>query len=165
MTSRSSGAELKKIIADMVRALGYECVGTEIGSARGAPLIRVYIDSPGGVRHADCELVSRSVSERIDGAEGEGVRFFQGKYFIEVSSPGIERPLFTEEHYERFAGRDAAVVAKNSGKVAGQIVSCANGALTMKTRDGAVASIPFGEIKRGNLVYAEDACAKKNARQ
>ena len=96
MTSKS--ANFKKIIADIVDETGYECVRVDRLSNPGSVVLRIFIDSPEGIVHKDCEKVSRSVSQYIDRAESEGAQFFKGKYFIEVSSPGVERPLYTEEH-------------------------------------------------------------------
>jgi ribosome maturation factor RimP len=152
--------KMEKIIRETAESLGYECVGVEINSRPGRNTAAVYIDSIGGARHEDCELVSRAVSERLDAEDAAGENIFAGKYFLEVSSPGIERPLFTEEHYARFAGRDAAITASDGRKINGRIVSCENGVVVLKNEDGETA-VPFAEIKRGRLVFTERKGEKK----
>jgi ribosome maturation factor RimP len=99
--------------------------------------------------------VSRDVSEYLDRSESDGTKFFQGKYFIEGSSPGIERPLFTEAHYARFTGSDVTLSAIGRGKMKGAILSCENGIVTLRTEKGEEISLPFGEIKKGNLAFSK----------
>lgn len=147
--------DLKKIAASVARELGYECVGAQCGQGRGGAALRVFIDSPDGIKHADCERVSRAISENFDRAEAEGSNFFQGKYFIEVSSPGVERPLFTEEHYARFAGSRANLSVKGRGKLKGLILSCVNGTVTFRTDEGEDLSLPFGDISKGNIAFED----------
>lgn len=82
-----------------VRGLGYELVGVEYLPQGAHSLLRVYIDTPEGVTVDDCERVSHQVSGALDVEDP-----IHGQYVLEVSSPGLDRPLFTEEHYRRFAG-------------------------------------------------------------
>ena len=151
MTSKS--ADFKKNISDIVGEAGYECVGVDCNSSRGRAILRVFIDSPEGIRHQDCELVSRSVSEYVDRTESEGTKLFQGKYFIEVSSPGIERPLYTEEHYARFAGSKANLRVKGRGKLRGVILSCEKGIVSLRAEDGSEIALKFEDITKGNIAF------------
>jgi ribosome maturation factor RimP len=151
MTSDWFG-KLKKTVSIVTERLGYECVKVGISNMRAPAVLRVYIDSPDGIKHSDCEEVSRAISECLDSADKEGTPFFAGKYSIEVSSPGIERPLFTEEHYARFTGREVSVSTKSGGVAAGVIISCDNGVVTLRTDSGDV-TLSFGDIKKGNLVH------------
>jgi ribosome maturation factor RimP len=93
------------------------------------------------------------LSDFLDEAGGEA--FLSGKYFLEVSSPGIERPLYTEEHYARFAGKLAALDVKGHGKVKGRIVSCTEGIVAVETDDGNILRVRFGDIKKGSLAFDE----------
>ena len=151
MTTKS--ASLKKNIYAIVDEAGYECVGVDLISNSGRVVLRVFIDSPEGIVHKDCEQVSRSVSEYMDRAESEGTKLFKGKYFIEVSSPGIERPLFTEEHYVRFVGSKVGLRARGRGKLRGVLLSCDKGIITLRTEDGAEVALKFEEITKGNIVF------------
>jgi ribosome maturation factor RimP len=152
MTSIDS-ANLKKMIFDIAGKLSYECVGVEFHNCRSGTSLRVFIDSPEGIRHADCERVSRAISENLDLTENEGASFFKGKYFIEVSSPGLERPLYAEEHYARFTGRRASVTVKGRGKIAGVILSCENGVVVMQTGESEKISLRVNDISKGNLLF------------
>ncbi|HTT07388.1 MAG TPA: ribosome maturation factor RimP [Gammaproteobacteria bacterium] len=90
---------LQALLEPVVTALGYELVGIEqvTGGRRG--LVRLYIDQPAGVAVDDCERVSRQVSAVLDVEDP-----IAGGYVLEVSSPGLDRPLYTPAHYARFAG-------------------------------------------------------------
>ena len=146
MAARHVG-DLKKAIYERVSHHGYECVGVELHTSGGQARITVFIDSANGIGHSDCERVSRALSDFLDEAGGEA--FLSGKYFLEVSSPGIERPLYTEEHYARFAGKLAALDVKGHGKVKGRIVSCTEGIV------GNILRVCFGDIKKGSLAFDE----------
>jgi ribosome maturation factor RimP len=156
MASMRAG-DLKKAIYEHVSLLGYECVGAELRKLGGSARITVFIDSAGGIGHSDCERVSRALSDFLDEAERGDEAFLKGKYFLEVTSPGIERPLYTEEHYARFSGKLATLDVRGLGKIKGRIVSCAEGTVAVETGDGNIRHVSFGDIKKGNLAFDEGA--------
>ena len=90
---------LNQVIIPVVEDLGYELWHLESVGAGRSRTVRLYIDSPNGIDLEDCEKVSREVSATLD-VEDEG----SGEYQLEVSSPGLDRPLVTPEHYRRFLG-------------------------------------------------------------
>ncbi|MDX1529528.1 MAG: ribosome maturation factor RimP [Gammaproteobacteria bacterium] len=90
---------LNGLIKPAVEALGYELVGVEYRRGRKRALLRVYIDKSDGITLDDCERASHQVSGVLD-VEDPIVE----QYDLEVSSPGLDRPLFEPEHFERFAG-------------------------------------------------------------
>ena len=96
--------KLHVLIAPVVEGLGYELVGIEYLPQGKHSLMRIYIDQEDGVTLEDCEQVSRQVSAVLDVEDP-----VNGQYSLEVSSPGLERPLFVEEHYTRFAGNQVFV--------------------------------------------------------
>ena len=91
-------AELRKLIEPAVTSLGYELVGVEFIRGKTG-LLRVYIDSEDGVTVDDCKSVSHQVSGLLDVEDP-----IRGQYSLEVSSPGLDRPLFRAPDFERFAG-------------------------------------------------------------
>lgn len=111
--------EKVRAIADRVaRSEGLEVVEVEWrGGARGG-ILRIFIDKPGGVTHADCETVSRQVSTILD---VEDV-IPGGRYNLEVSSPGLDRKLLKKEDYERFAGKKIKVKFRDALEGRKQIV-------------------------------------------
>ena len=89
------------IINPIVIDMGYELLGIEyVGSGKNS-VLRLYIDCEEGVGVNDCETVSRQVSSIMDVDDP-----IIGQYNLEVSSPGIERPLFVIAHYQRFLGHE-----------------------------------------------------------
>ena len=92
------------IINPIVIDMGYELLGIEYVASGKHSVLRLYIDSEEGVGVNDCETVSRQVSAIMDVEEP-----ITGQYNLEVSSPGIERPLFVISHYQRFLGHDVCL--------------------------------------------------------
>jgi ribosome maturation factor RimP len=91
-------SELRKLLEPLVEDLGYELVLVELVGGNGRTL-RLFIDAPGGVMLEDCESTSRQVSAHLDVDDP-----ISGQYNLEVSSPGLERPLVKDEHFIRFVG-------------------------------------------------------------
>ena len=91
--------QLQALLAPVVEALGYQCWGVEFISQGRHSLLRVYIDLPDGVLIEDCEKVSRQISGVLDVEDP-----ISGEYTLEVSSPGMDRPLFTLEQFAAHVG-------------------------------------------------------------
>lgn len=103
----------------------------------------VYVDHPGGVDHALCE--------RVTGV----LRDYLREYSVEVSSPGLDRPLRTPEHFAGAVGRRVRV--RTSGrKLKGEVVSAGTDSVTLVASDGAETEIPYAEIVRANLIPTSD---------
>ncbi len=91
-------------LAPLVEGLGYELWELEYSPGRGNGLLRLYIDAEAGITVDDCERVSRAVSELLDVEDP-----IPGQYTLEVSSPGLERPLRTAQQFARFVGETVYV--------------------------------------------------------
>lgn len=91
--------KVRRIAAPLAAQEGLELVDVEMGGPGGRQTLRLYIDKAGGVSLDDCTAVSRAVSAALDVEDP-----IQGAYDLEVSSPGLDRPLRTEEHFLKFAG-------------------------------------------------------------
>nr|WP_243434422.1 MULTISPECIES: ribosome maturation factor RimP [unclassified Pseudomonas] len=96
--------QLQALLAPVVEALGYECWGLEFISQGRHSLLRVYIDRPEGILIDDCEIVSRQVSGILDVEDP-----ISGEYTLEVSSPGMDRPLFTLDQFARYVGEQVKI--------------------------------------------------------
>ncbi|MCH0749210.1 ribosome maturation factor RimP [Pseudomonas aeruginosa] len=96
--------QLQALLAPVVEALGYECWGVEFISQGRHSVLRVYIDRPEGILIDDCEAVSRQVSGILDVDDP-----ISGEYTLEVSSPGMDRPLFTLEQFAKHAGEQVKI--------------------------------------------------------
>ena len=99
--------EIHRLIAEVTELYGVELVDLELAPLGRRRVLRLLIDQPGGVTLKDCAFVSRKVSEALD--QRDAVPF---AYFLEVSSPGINRPLTRLQHVERFQGELAEVELK-----------------------------------------------------
>ena len=100
---------------------------------------RVYVDHPAGVDHALCERVT------------DVIRDYLREYSVEVSSPGLDRPLRRQEHFEAVLGR--RVRLRTSGrKLRGEVLSAGEQSVKVAASDGAETEIPYHEIVRANLI-------------
>jgi len=151
--------DLYGIINPELELLGFECVKLEVVGSSRSPVVRLYIDKPGGVTVCECAKVSRALGLVLEREDP-----FPGRYLLEVSSPGSNRPLVTEEHYQRFAGQPARVAVENGevGKITytGTIRSCINGDLTLQTDAGDVV-VALRDVVRANLINQEYKIDKK----
>jgi ribosome maturation factor RimP len=100
----------------------------------------VYVDSPEGVDHALCE--------RVTGLLGDYLR----EYSVDVSSPGLDRPLRRQEHFDAARGRTVRVRTTNR-KLRGEVISAGDESVTVAASDGAETDIPYDEIVRANLIH------------
>ncbi|MBT8768689.1 ribosome maturation factor RimP [Pseudomonas boanensis] len=91
--------QLQALLAPVVEALGYQCWGIEFLSQGRHSLLRIYIDHENGILVEDCEKVSRQISGVLDVEDP-----ISSEYTLEVSSPGMDRPLFTIEQFAAHAG-------------------------------------------------------------
>jgi len=96
---RQVPGHIQTIIAPVVESLECELVGIEYGRQGKRSMLRIYIDKEGGVDVKDCQRISHQLSGVLDVED-----VIKEQYQLEVSSPGLDRPLFTLQHFERFAG-------------------------------------------------------------
>lgn len=95
-----TGDELAVLLGPTVERLGYELADLEVRLGGKSGLIRLFIDKPEGIGLEDCEKVSRAVSALLDVEDP-----VPGNYYLEVSSPGLDRKLRKVEHFQRFIGQ------------------------------------------------------------
>lgn len=149
--SRDREGRVAAHIAEGVSASGFELVDVEFAGGSGRQVIRVFIEKADGVNHGDCVRVSRLLGEILDADTALGV----DAYLLEVSSPGIDRPLRTIEHFERFRGETAEVVTHNKiegrSRHCGIIVDVRDGAIVLEQKDLGLTVIPLDGVKKANL--------------
>jgi len=147
---RQAPAKLRELIEPIVRGLGYEAVGVELTGQSGRALLRVYIDRDGGVTVDDCERVSHQVSGMLDVEDP-----ISGDYLLEVSSPGLDRPLFSLADFTRFAGQQAKLklVAPRDGRARyTALLRGVEGDEVLLEVDGEALRVAFDEIDQARLV-------------
>lgn len=146
-----------------VEELGFELVELERAGSRTRPIFRLRIDRPDsrpgepGVTLDDCTAVSRALEPLLDGRADVAER-----YVLEVSSPGVERPLVRRRDWERFAGSEVRMrgkepLAGRARKLEGVIVGVSGGEgeerVLLRLPDGAEVEVPLAEVSGANLVY------------
>ncbi len=106
---RSAPEKLVRLLREEVELLGYEMVAVElIGQGKGGMLLRIYIDHEDGINMDDCVQVSHQVSGVLDVEDP-----IRENYRLEVSSPGMDRPLVQAAHFERFTGHKARIKTRS----------------------------------------------------
>ncbi|HEY0974139.1 MAG TPA: ribosome maturation factor RimP [Solimonas sp.] len=145
---------LERLLEPVINAVGCELVLLEFSPSTKNALLRLYIDVPTGVTVEDCERVSREVAATLDVEDPISTH-----YTLEVSSPGLDRPLVKPAHYERFMNEQARVqlVAPLNGRrrFAGWIRGINERAVTLETAEGVV-ELPLSDIERARLVPEYD---------
>lgn len=143
--------ELTAVFEPVVESMGYELVGVEFHGSEHHGTLRVFIDSENGITVDDCAAVSHQISALLD-VEDPIIH----PYDLEVSSPGINRPLFKVADYQRFAGQNAKIrlaVALNGRKnFSGVLQGVGENDVVLITVDNETFELPFHDIARANLV-------------
>jgi ribosome maturation factor RimP len=156
---------LERDLEAQIEALGYELVELERVGTKARPILRIRVDrvgtTPGnGVTVAECAKVSRALEEYLDAAQG-----LSDKYLLEVSSPGVERPLRRRAEFERFTGWPVSVKLHRKmetygkrieGELCGVSGEGAEEVIRLRLDDGSEVSVPRAEIARANLVFRWD---------
>jgi ribosome maturation factor RimP len=144
-------ARVREIAGRAARERGLELVHVEMAGGARAPIVRIFIDRPPrGVTHEDCSELSQHVGTVLDVED-----FIPGTYTLEVSSPGLERGLYSRADYERFAGRMAKL--KTRGAINGQrnfrgrILAVEGEEVLFDDRTTGRARLPLSEIAKANL--------------
>ena len=140
---------LETRLAPLVEGLGYELWELEYSPGRGNGFLRLYIDAEAGITLDDCERVSRAVSETLDAEDP-----IPGQYTLEVSSPGLERPLRTAQQFARFAGETVFVetVQPLEGRRRFKGTLAAVGDATIEVEvDGRRWTLPVAGIRKAHL--------------
>jgi ribosome maturation factor RimP len=163
VTSTLTQDELSELLTPAIADLGLELVGIEFSPNTAGSLLRVYIDEPErGVTIDDCERASREISALLDVNDPVA-----GRYTLEVSSPGLERPLFTPEHFERFVGHVAKInvnlALDGRRRFQGPIQSVDGDRITID-QDGNAVTIAHANIARARLVPDYAALGMPQAR-
>lgn len=154
----SRSEQLQELLAPGVEALGLELLGIEYVPQPGGSLVRLYIDVPAaaaaegkGVGIDECEAVSREVSAQLDVEDP-----ITGNYTLEVSSPGLERPLFTAAQFARFTGEQVKVALKlpqdGRRRLMGRILGVEGEAISFEVEGAPDMVVQHENIEKARLV-------------
>tara|TARA_B100001093_G_scaffold94988_1_gene87152 strand:- start:53 stop:559 length:507 start_codon:yes stop_codon:yes gene_type:complete len=148
--------ELKALVEPSLSDLGYEIVRVRLMGGDGQKILQVMIDrsdeTPVSVE--DCAVVSRQLSAILDVEDP-----ISGNYNLEVSSPGIARPLVKERDFERFLGFIAKVelekTIRGRKRFRGRLIGCDRGMVSIQTEQGEE-ELPISDIVAANLILSDD---------
>lgn len=142
---------IREIAERVTRSEGLSLVDVEVKGGKFHPLVRVYIDKPGGVSHADCQLVSEQLSAILDVEDP-----FPGRYTLEVSSPGLDRELRKPSDYEYFAGRRIRVVLRQpvegQSVLEGRLAGYGAGKISLDLGTNGTRELDLSAIARAKLM-------------
>lgn len=142
--------KLQELLAPVVEALGFQCWGIEFLSQGRHSVLRVFIEHEEGISVDSCEVVSRQLSAVLDVEDP-----VSGEYVLEVSSPGMDRPLFTLEQYELCKGQQVRlrlrVPFEERRNFQGFISGIEDGDVVVRVEDHEYL-LPFEDIEKANIV-------------
>lgn len=149
--------QLETLLEPIVNSMNYEFIGLEHISQGRHSILRIYIDSETGVNVDDCAKVSRQLGSVLDVEDP-----ISEEYSLEISSPGMNRPLFKLTHYEQFIGEEVKFktfrpqhgehIGTGQRKFRGFITSIEENNILFTIEENQLITIPFSEIEKGNIV-------------
>ena len=140
---------IDELLQPGAQALGYELVAVEM-SGGDTSILRVYIDSSGGVTVTDCAQASRQFSAILDVEDP-----ISNRYTLEVSSPGMDRPLAKPQHFEAVVGEQVKIkmntLINGRRRFTGELIEANNGFAVVEV-DGEQTELPYDEMERARLI-------------
>lgn len=154
MIKQSANEIVANLAEPHAAALGLEVVDVQFLKEGGQRILRVLIDREGGISLDDCEALSRALGEDLDQADP-----IPYSYCLEVSSPGIERPLKKEQDFRRFAGRqiNCRLYSPLQGRknFSGVLLGLEGQEILLESESGAVIRLPLSSVASARLVFKE----------
>ena len=145
-------SKIEAIAERVAQSEGIEIVEIELKGGGRNRFLRISIDRPEGVTHADCETISHQVGAILDVED-----VVPGAYTLEVSSPGVERRLAKYKDFERFTGKIIKVSLRepveNSRRWEGTLATCADGLINLEVAEGKTIQFPFDQVDKANLKF------------
>jgi len=147
-------SKIEEVAQRVAESEGLELVEVEVkGGGAGHRLVRIAIDKPAGVTHADCETVSQQVGTILDVED----LVPGGRYTLEVSSPGVERKLHKPQDYQRFQGKKASITLREpvegSKHWDGALAGFQDGVATLEVKPGKTIAFPVDQVLKAHLKF------------
>ena len=133
------------LLEPVVSGAGYDLEDLTVSAAGKRSVVRVLVDKDGGVTLDDVADVSRLVSEALDAADEQDPTLLGTSYVLEVSSPGVDRPLTESRHWRRNVGRLVAASLRDGSTVEGRITAAGDEGVTLDEQR----LLPWDEVARG----------------
>lgn len=142
--------QVKEVAAIVTAEYGLDFVHAQISGSLKSLVISIFIDKPGGVTHEDCAKTSRKIETLLDAMDS-----IPSSYLLEVSSPGLERELYSQKDFEKFVGSLAKIKvnsAVNGQKnFRGRITDFKDGEIVFDDRTSGVVRFPYSTVVKANL--------------
>ena len=152
MTAPTAGtaARLSQVLAPVVEKSGADLENVDVSKAGKRSVVRVVVDRDGGVSMDDVADVSRAVSEALDALDEAEPGILGPSYVLEVTSPGVDRPLTQPRHWRRNVGRLVTVALREGATVTGRITGADDDELVLDI-DGTERILPLPDVVRGTV--------------
>ncbi len=142
---------MRELLAPILEMEQFELVDVEYKAERAGWVLRIFIDRQGGITVDDCAFVSNKIQDLID------IKIpIPHRYLLEVSSPGLDRPLRTKEHFQRFLGHRAKIRTKEPKEgrknFTGRIVACEDDVLSFEDEQGRLVHLALSSIDKAKLI-------------
>ena len=151
VSAQQIAQEVISIIEPVAGDLGLEVVDVEYVTERGRWILRVYIDKPGGVSVEDCALLSNEIGDLLDAKQ-----IVSGAYVLEVSSPGLNRPLRKERDFVWATGKRIKAKTKvpinGRRNFTGKLEGCKEGIISIRVEQGVV-ELALNDLEKANVLY------------
>lgn len=141
---------LVSVIAPVTQEAGFDLERVSVSRAGRRHRVQVIVDRDHGVELDAIAEVSRAVSAALDRADETGAAVVPGEYVLEVSSPGVDRPLTEPRHWRRNLGRLVAVTVAGEGQVTGRVLAAGNSGVTLDV-EGSVRELPYASLGPGRV--------------
>lgn len=146
----ASAARLSELVRPQVTAVGYDLEDLSVTAAGRRSVVRVVVDKDGGVTLDDVADVSRTISDVLDELDAAEPDAFGATYVLEVSSPGVDRPLTEPRHWRRNVRRLVTATLAEGEPVTGRVLSADDEAVLLDV-DGDERHLPYAEVVRGTV--------------
>lgn len=144
----ASAARLRELLEPEVTAVGYDLEDLTVTAAGKRSVVRVVVDQDGGVSLDDIADVSRTISDALDALDEREPGLLGATYVLEVSSPGVDRPLTAPRHWRRNLHRLVTATLRDGGAVTGRVAAADEQTVTLDV-DGTEQVLALAEVARG----------------
>ena len=138
---------VEQLLTPFLDEKGVELVELMLSGGRRRRMLRLYVDRPGGITIGECAELSRDLADLLDTHDP-----IDGSYVLEVSSPGLDRPLKSPRDYQRAVGQAVRLIVNGKGEITGALLSCDDSGVVLEGDAGELA-VPYDDIAKANLHF------------